>query len=760
MEREYSKPFVVKATILGFLSGLAFILLIFFVGALIHRLPFNPLGVYDLHLISPILYFFDSFPVIIAIAMFFISRYVSATKTEAEKITQQELHRQRRLYRFVEKLREGDIDAEYIPDETDALGKAVINLRDNLKKSKDDEIDRRKEDVQRSWSAEGLAKFGEILRLNNDNIEELSFQVISNLVKYIGANQGAFYVIDDEDEFDIHFRMTASFAYERRKYADKLIPWGSGLVGACALEKQTTLLKKVPESYLNITSGLGKSNPKCLILVPLKVNDNVHGVLEIASFNIFEKYQVEFLEKVAESIATTISTVKINLRTAKLLKESREQAEELALKEEQMRQNMEELQATQEEASRQSEKFISFSNSVNHTMIRADFDINGILTYANTKFLQKLEYTGNSEVEGKPISMFINKKDRVWFEDIWKTLSRGGKHFEGDMKLVTKTGKDLWTIATYTCVRNPMGGVDKILFLAIDTTEQKKQSLDYEGQINALNRSSFKAEFSPTGDLIDANDKFLISTGYTLPIAKEKSIFDLVPSSERKSIERTWDDIIHGIPFEGQIRIATSHGDEKWFRCTFSAVNDMYEEVAKVVLIANDITREKNMELETKQQTDQLMKQEEMLRMNEVELNKKLREAREEVKNQFKEIEKVKIRNEKTLEGFLDAIITTDHDGVVQFFNKAAEELFAVNRDEVLGQSIRILFPDDIEGQDEFIDTYLDPNKEKIIGQRREINITTKDGNEISVLILLTEAKLGREITYTAFIQNISVDLF
>jgi len=760
MEREYSKPFVVKATILGFFSGLAFILLVFFIGVLIHRLPYTPVGIYDLHLISPIFYFFDSFPIIIAIASFFISRYVSVEKTEAEKVSQTELHRQRKLYRFVEKLREGDIEAEYIPDETDALGKAVINLRDNLKKSKDDEIERRKEDEQRSWSAEGMAKFGEILRLNNDNIEELSFQIIRNLVNYVGANQGAFYLLEDDDITDIHYRMTACYAYERRKYADKIVPWREGLVGACGLEKETILLKKVPDSYLNVTSGLGKANPKCLILVPLKVNESVHGILEIASFNLFEKYQVEFLEKVAESIATTVSTVKINLRTAKLLKESREQAEELALKEEQMRQNMEELQATQEEATRQSEKFISFSNSVNHTLIRADFDVNGDLIYANTKFIQKLEYSGNAEVEGKPMSMFINKKDREWFDDIWKNLSHGGKHFEGDMKLVTKTGKDLWTIATYTCVRNVMGGVDKILFLAIDTTEQKKQSLDYEGQINALNRSSFKSEFSPTGDLIDANDKFLISMGYTLTLAKEKSIFELVPSSERKAIERTWDDIIHGIPFEGQLRFLTSHDEEKWFRCTFTAVNDMYDEVAKVVLIANDITREKLMEIETKQQTEQLKKQEEMLRLNEVELNRKLREAKEEVKNQFKEIEKVKIRNEKTLEGFLDAIIMTDHDGVIQFFNKAAEELFAVSRDEVLGQSIRILFPDDIEGKDEFIDAYLDPNKEKITGMRREINITTREGNEISVLMLLTEAKLGREITYTAFIQNISVDLF
>ena len=439
-----------------------------------------------------------------------------------------------------------------------------------------------------------------------DSIEELTFQVICNLVNYVGANQAAFCLLEDDDETDIHFRMTACYAYERRKYADRILPWGDWLVGACALEKEKIILKKIPQGYLSITSGLGKANPKFLMLIPLKMNDVVHGVIELASFNPFENYQEEFIDKVAESVATTIATVKINIRTAKLLKESREQAEELALKEEQMRQNMEELQATQEEASRQSAKFISFSNSVNHTMIRADFDVDGTLLYANTKFLQKLEYSTNSEVEGKHISMFINKKDRLWFDDIWSTLSKGGKHFEGDMKLLTRNGNDLWTIATFTCVRNDAGGVDKILFLGIDTTDQKKLSLDYEGQISALNRSSIKAEFSPTGDLTEANEKFLLTLSYNLNAAKEKSIFEFVPSAERKNIERVWDDVIHGIPYEGQFRMLTSNGDERWFRCTFTAVNDMYNEVAKVILIANDITREKNMEFETQRQTEQL----------------------------------------------------------------------------------------------------------------------------------------------------------
>ena len=166
------------------------------------------------------------------------------------------------------------------------------------------------------------------------------------------------------------------------------------------------------------------------------------------------------------------------------------------------------------------------------------------------------------------------------------------------------------------------------------------------------------------------------------------------------------------------------------------------------------------MEIETKEQTERLKIQEEMLRKNEVELNRKLREAKEAIKNQFKEIEKVKIRNKKTLEGFLDAIITTDQDGLVQFFNHAAEELFGVDKADVLGQSIRILFPPDATDKDEFLAAYLDPQKEAITGERREITITKNDGEEVNVLMLLTEAKIGRETTLTAFIQNISVDLF
>ena len=97
---------------------------------------------------------------------------------------------------------------------------------------------------------------------------------------------------------------------------------------------------------------------------------------------------------------------------------------------------------------------------------------------------------------------------------------------------ITKVGKDLWTMATYTCVRNSMQGVEKILFLAIDTTEQKEQSLDYEGQIQAINQSSIKVEYAPSGRMLDCNQKFIDVLGYSTEDLKEYSVFNFMGEDE------------------------------------------------------------------------------------------------------------------------------------------------------------------------------------------------------------------------------------
>lgn len=710
---------------------------------------------------NPFFWLFSSLPLIFPVIAFQTAKTVRGKIKKQKKKLENSAKNSGRLLGFVQGMISGheDTDIEY-GEQSDELTKSLVELREHLKKTREQDEIRRKEDEQRRWTAEGLAKFGDILRENYDNIEELSFQVISNLVKYTGSNQGAVYILYSETEKEKHFEMTACYAYERRKYANKKIEYGEGMIGACALEMEKIFMTEVPDNYLNITSGLGKANPRCILLIPLNINEINHGVIEIASFCELEPYKVEFIEKVAESVASTISTVKINIRTSRLLKESREQATILAEQEEEMRQNMEELQATQEEAARYSEQFVSFTNSVNHTLIRAEYDTNGTLLNANAKFLNKLGYSGNEEVEGQHISIFINEKDREWFDPIWDNLAKGGRHFEGYMKHVTKAGQDMWTMATYTCIRNNSGETEKILCLAIDTTEQKKQSLDYEGQLAALDLSNLKAEYSIDGELINANDKYMDVMQYSEEELKGLTIYDILDKDEKDSFQMAWDKLLNGHPYGGQIKVNTQRGEGRWLRGTFSAVRDMYGDIAKIILIASEITKEKQMEMETMKQTELLKEQEEKLQNSRVELRAKLKEAKEEMKQQFREIERIKLRNERTLEGALDAIITINQAGLIQFFNKASEELWNFKKEDIIGKSVSLLFSEQQIRDHEFIKSYVSPGAQKTIGQRKEVSITDSEGNEKPVLFLLSEATVDNEHTYTAFVQNIEVELF
>jgi PAS domain S-box-containing protein len=253
---------------------------------------------------------------------------------------------------------------------------------------------------------------------------------------------------------------------------------------------------------------------------------------------------------------------------------------------------------------------------------------------------------------------------------------------------------------------------------------------------------------------------FLNAIKYTLSEVKPKAVFDFIDRSELDLFRENWENVTHGIPFQGQFKILTKMGDERWLRANLSPVNNMYGEVAKIIFLATDMTNEKLMEIEMKKQTDQLKEQEELLREASVELNKKLTQAKAEMKLQYREIEHAKIRNERTLEGALDAILTFDDSGIISFFNRAAEELWSVRRKDVLGTHIKLLFSEETIKNDDFVNKMIENNKEIIIGERREVKITTSNGDEKPVLILLSDAAVEDEHSFTAFIQNIEVELF
>lgn len=246
---------------------------------------------------------------------------------------------------FAKEIGVGNLTQAFTPLSTDdVLGNELLSMRDNLKKAAD-------EKNIRDWINEGLASLGEVLRSNNNDTKGLADQILRELIKYLKVNQGALFIMNEETE-DKYLELLATYAYDKRKFVNKRISLGDGLAGQCALERTTIHLREIPANYISITSGLGQALPRTLIIVPLIHNEAVYGVIELASFKTFEPFEISFIEKVAESIASTIAAVQVNERTRRLLEQSQQMSEELKAQEEELRQNQEELQATQEQMRR------------------------------------------------------------------------------------------------------------------------------------------------------------------------------------------------------------------------------------------------------------------------------------------------------------------------------------------------------------------------------------------------------------------------
>ena len=744
------KEMVIRYSAIGFVLGIMLSVLIYILLLYGMETPFSFSGIGQIHKDVWFLYLIDVLAIPASLAGLVIGRWRFEQLDLLSSKIRQEAEMNIEIKRFTQTIIAGDINSSAtvtLSDQT--LSDSLNKLKDTLVRNRELERQRRLDERQRNWISEGLAEFGDILRTQSKDLESMSYAVISSMVRYLDANQGAIFLAEEE-EGEKFLSMVACFAYEKKKFPDKKIAWGEGLIGAAAVEKKGYYTDKIQDGYLTITSGLGKANPRFLLIEPLIWNEQVFGIIEIASFSAISEHKVQFVERVAESIATTIHTMESNFRTEQLLKETQAQADQLVKQEEQVRHNMDALKLTQEEAAKQAEKFIGFTNTVNHTLMRAEYDIEGRLLYANTRFLKKLGYSGNKEVDGKHISLFINEKDLSWFNTLWSTLSKGGKHFEGYMKHETKLGQDLWTMATYTCVRHDDGNVDKILFLAIDSTDQKKQSLDYEGQIEAIDRLNAKAVFSPDGKLMLSNDLFGKSFKYTEMELEQMNVFDFFGTGDQERFNEIWEKAIRGEAFQGQLKMQSKYEEELWFRATFLSADDMYGEVERVIFLANEITKEKEMELASRKQHDQLIRKEEELRLASLDLKRKLEGTNQLRQEEKKGFDKAIKQYTHVLFDIPFPVISVNNVGFVLFFNKQAEKQWGLKQKEVMGSKVSSLFA--LNNKAEVISGFMDPARSKTPGIFRDQEVILPNGKMIHKDLMLMTTDLDDELHYTLII--------
>ncbi|MFF2848655.1 HAMP domain-containing protein [Streptomyces sp. NPDC058001] len=207
----------------------------------------------------------------------------------------------------------------------DNINTMIANLRDTTIANK-----------EQDWLKGNLARISGLMQGRRD-LDDVAGLIMSELTPVVSAQHGAFFLaMPTDDGQDIgaahddayELRMLGSYGYSMGSMPTSFRP-GETLIGTAAEERRTILVENVPPGYLKIASGLGEAPPGHVIVLPVLFEGTVLGVIELASFQQFTHIQKDFLNQIAEMIATSVNTISVNTKTEVLLKQSQELTEQL-----------------------------------------------------------------------------------------------------------------------------------------------------------------------------------------------------------------------------------------------------------------------------------------------------------------------------------------------------------------------------------------------------------------------------------------------
>ena len=347
----------------------------------------------------------------------------------------------------------------------EGLGTALSRMRDQLQSISDEE-------AKRNWSVNGVAIFSDLLRDNqNAEIAEISFLFIRKIITYVDALQGAIYLINDTNPQKEFIETISGYANDRRKFLQKEISMGEGLVGRCVLENDIIYIDDLPADYIHISSGLGNAKPKSLLLAPIRVNEKVYGVAEIASFHHLEGYQIEFIKTICQSFGATVANAKINVNNKQLLKNSGNIATQLAEKEAELLR--EKAIFLKEKALLETEiSQINHNNSLNNSLLmgllqthaKLEISLDGIITSASNLYLETTGYT-DIEIVGYNERITIPTEEIKAYESVWKKVLFGQPH-TGEFKRIAKDGSAILLKGTYLPAFDEQKRLSNVVLLA------------------------------------------------------------------------------------------------------------------------------------------------------------------------------------------------------------------------------------------------------------------------------------------------------
>ena len=220
------------------------------------------------------------------------------------------------------------------------------------------------------------------------------------------------------------------------------------------------------------------------------------------------------------------------------------------------------------------------------------FAPDGTILSANPNFCQLVGY-GEAEIVGRHHRMFVDPEyaKSAEYQAFWAKLRRG-EFDRQEYPRIGKGGTRVWIQASYNPVMDARGRVIKIVKVASDTTAERLRNSAFEAKLAAIARVQGVIEFTPTGQIIDANANFLDLLGYRLEEIKGKhhSLFVEPAYARSAEYERFWQTLNGGAFVSGEFQRLGKGGRIVWIQASYNPIYALNGKVASIVKFATDIT--------------------------------------------------------------------------------------------------------------------------------------------------------------------------
>ncbi len=218
----------------------------------------------------------------------------------------------------------------------------VAELKDNINAMVQSLRETIRANQQQDWLKTNLARIAGMMQGHRD-LAIVAELIMGELAPLVSAQHGTFFLSEPADS-ESQLRLIAGYGLRADKGAPIQYRLGQSLIGQVALSKRPVVVANLPEGYVTISSGVGEAPPTNLAILPILFEDQVLGVIELASFTPFSQVQTDFLEQLSETLGVNFNTIIANSRTDTLLAESQRLASELQARSEEMQAQQVELQ--------------------------------------------------------------------------------------------------------------------------------------------------------------------------------------------------------------------------------------------------------------------------------------------------------------------------------------------------------------------------------------------------------------------------------